>query len=552
MKLREIERLRGVAILMVLAVHWRPLHDLMPKVARESWTGVDLFFVISGYVVSLSLLRLLPPLEEETTLGSALASARTALQTFYVRRFFRIVPAAFAVLLLGRLALAAFPQFGSAEHWLNEVIVFFGGVYNYALPYHDEYKFGQYWSLSVEEHFYLVLPMLFVTLRTNGRRLLACVVITLLCIAARTLTPPEGVDPYAFVKYSSHTRFDALMAGVALALVTRGGKPTPPIMPRWLMRWIILPGAIVLVACVPGAAPPYVAYRVGFVSAWALSALLVGFAALDQGYVLSFPGFGRAMEYIGTRSYALYLIHVPVERFIWAARLQWPEVDALLPKEDLYPGRMTLVFLALAIAAAEVLHQVVEKPFMRVGRMVLDPEQRKDLGKSRRLRIALAAVGVAVTLLYFRHGVVALVGPRNLALHATVSASSHQDGSPLSDVLTDGELESELGMSTQREQSPWATIDLGVAMPVGAIRVYNRADCCWDYVLPLELSVSKDGVDYHLVATRRVNFTQAQPWRIRLNGAPVRYVRLSVPQKVTTLCLSEVEVYESRAMAVLP
>jgi peptidoglycan/LPS O-acetylase OafA/YrhL len=60
MKLREIERLRGVAILMVMCIHSPPICELLPVQIAEMWSGVDLFFVISGYVVSMSFARLSP------------------------------------------------------------------------------------------------------------------------------------------------------------------------------------------------------------------------------------------------------------------------------------------------------------------------------------------------------------------------------------------------------------------------------------------------------------------------------------------------------------
>jgi peptidoglycan/LPS O-acetylase OafA/YrhL len=99
-KLREIERLRAVAVLMVMAVHGFIDPGWLPDVARASWSGVDLFFVISGYVVTLSLVRLLPPLDVEASFAASFDRARQALKTFYVRRFFRIMPAALTVMLL--------------------------------------------------------------------------------------------------------------------------------------------------------------------------------------------------------------------------------------------------------------------------------------------------------------------------------------------------------------------------------------------------------------------------------------------------------------------
>src|SRR5580698_3292556 len=133
MRLREIERLRAMAILMVMVVHWDTFQKLLPDVADHSWSGVDLFFVISGFVVTLSLVRLLPPVEEQSSFLGAFDVARPAIKTFYIRRFFRIMPVALVVALGIRVLTGVFPaQFGSSGDWLKEFIAFFGGIYNYA------------------------------------------------------------------------------------------------------------------------------------------------------------------------------------------------------------------------------------------------------------------------------------------------------------------------------------------------------------------------------------------------------------------------------------
>ena len=227
MKLREIERLRAAAVLMVMVVHWVIDPRDLPEILRSSASGVDLFFVISGYVVTLSLVRMLPALEAEASFVAAFDRARPVLQAFYVRRFFRSLPAALAVMLLHRLLAGALPDtFGSVPSWWNEAVAFFGGVYNYARVFHNDWSLGVYWSLAVEEHFYLVLPMLFVVFRTTNRRLAACLGIALACVVARHFArgavPDEDLERY--LQFASHLRFDSLMAGVALALVAARGR----------------------------------------------------------------------------------------------------------------------------------------------------------------------------------------------------------------------------------------------------------------------------------------------------------------------------------------
>jgi hypothetical protein len=142
-------------------------------------------------------------------------------------------------------------------------------------------------------------------------------------------------------------------------------------------------------------------------------------------------------------------------------------------------------------------------------------------------------------------------GPRNLALHMPVATSSQEDGRPGGDALVNGKLESEYGVHTKHQESPWVTIDLGRAREIGSIRVYNRADGFQEEQLPLELSVSNDNTNFTVIARRDTMFTQAFPWRIRVDGEAARYVRFQVP-KNTALCLSEVEIFEGQGMAHWP
>ena len=371
-KLREIERLRACAILMVLVVHWRPLYVLMPEIARKSWSGVDLFFVISGYVVTLSLLRVLPTFDVKQPFLDAFAGSSGALRTFYVRRFFRILPPAVAAVFVHGLCTHYFPeQFGPTSLWKKEAVTIFGGMYNYSFVYNSDFRMGVYWSLAVEEHFYLLLPMIFILFRTTNRRLLACVIVGGISIACRLLPVPEGVGGYGWMKFTSHLRFDSLMAGVALALLA--SKPSTPMVPRSWMRFAIVPALLLLVTCLPATAPDDVMLHAGLIAIWGLSGALVALAGMDLGYVLSFPVLDRILEYIGSRSYALYVMHVPARGMELGAAARWARFGTwCTPTDPDHPWRQLLVTAALALFMTEVTHRLVEKPAMALGRRLIE------------------------------------------------------------------------------------------------------------------------------------------------------------------------------------
>jgi hypothetical protein len=313
----------------------------------------------------------------------------------------------------------------------------------------------------------------------------------------------------------------------------------------------VLPATIGLVASLPWAVADHVMMRQGFIALWLLSAVLVGFAGLDRGYVLSFPIVAPALEYIGSRSYSLYLTHVLAGRVVEGLRSVWPAFDAYIAQDREYEWRKGTLAICAALLSAEALYRFVERPFMRVGRTLTDPSREGPLSVSKRARWgALAAAGVGL-LLYYRHPIELAIWSTDLAFGKLVLASSHWDGKPPETALTNGVLEPEFGLHTQEEAEPWAIIDLGQPTRIGSIRVYNRADGYEEQALPLEVQISMDGVSYTTVAWQDRVFTQAWPWRIRLKERTGRYVRLRVGRE-SVLCLSEVEVFGDEGPAMWP
>ncbi len=217
-----------------------------------------------------------------------------------------------------------------------------------------------------------------------------------------------------------------------------------------------------------------------------------------------------------------------------------------------YPWRLALVQIALSFLAAEVLHRAVERPFMRLGRVFMNPEQRAAYRVPRRAKIGGAVVVAAIVLFLVHRRLLLALGPPNLARGCDVTMSSELTGMPDGRAVVNGELESQYGAHTKQQDYPWMTIDLGKETDVGSIRVYNRADGHEDENIPLEIAYSDDGKHFKTVAERTSVFTQALPWRVRMYTPPTRYVRFKVAKKKTFFCLSEVEIFEGHWMARLP
>src|SRR5262245_4985813 len=122
-KIMAIERLRAVAVIMVYLVHV-PLYGdawgiFRPLSALGTWAGVDLFFVISGFVVALSLERVLPPRPDRSLFSPISLRSGNAMRSFYFRRFFRLAPLALLAILLHLVGATLGPMLAPSTPFMN-------------------------------------------------------------------------------------------------------------------------------------------------------------------------------------------------------------------------------------------------------------------------------------------------------------------------------------------------------------------------------------------------------------------------------------------------
>lgn len=211
-----LDHLRALAIVLVVLYHYRAFkHPIwIETVGRFGWTGVDLFFVLSGFLISSQLF------EEMKDKGSI------SLKTFYIKRFFRIIPSYFFTIAL----YFTFPFFREREA-LPSIWKFVTFTQNYGLNVIDKGTFSHAWSLCIEEQFYLVLPLLFLFLASRKlfRYFVVLIVLTIIfSLAIRWVTwngyltnmDGDSMDFwrswYMMIYYPTHTRLDGLGVGVLI------------------------------------------------------------------------------------------------------------------------------------------------------------------------------------------------------------------------------------------------------------------------------------------------------------------------------------------------
>jgi peptidoglycan/LPS O-acetylase OafA/YrhL len=381
MKNQEIERLRACAVLLVVMQHSGKFKDaVLHEMLRQGGPGVDLFFVISGYVVTASFLKLLPSFAETSTWIERIDRSRTALYAFFMRRLHRIGPMMLLWALIP-LMLAKYYNtsnaFGSFTGVLKEVFAILTLQYNYAFAYGNGGQLSYYWSLAVEEHFYLLLPFLLIIFDKPTKRFgIVLFGIALVVFFTRPYLTFDGPGEWGFAYrgFVSHRKFDALFAGVLLYLVRQRGWLASFGKMNRITAWMITLFCLISIMAIQGILPDKQFWNGGQVVLWALAAILVMVASFERNWVLGLPGLSQLLEWVGARSYGIYLIHVTLSRTLDELYHHTGYNGPPIFREWYdHPKRWFLMVLVLTFALAELCYRLVEKPLIARGMRLTKP-----------------------------------------------------------------------------------------------------------------------------------------------------------------------------------
>ena len=356
-RLRQVpglDGLRGLAVLAVVIYHF--FGDILPG----GYLGVDMFFVLSGFLITSLLVR------EFNVTG------RISLKGFWLRRFRRILPAALIVLSIctaivsligGDLAVGIREQFLGTFFFVNNWTQI-ATSQTYFAP-NEVQVFAHYWSLAVEEQFYLIWPLLmlgvFAISRRKPKRLPIAVSLILACASAvaMALLYSPGEDPTR-VYYGTDTHAFGLLIGAMLSLLmTSTDKDMDadswPATNKGILAGTVGSFALVgyLAQLVWMGADRDFTYRGGLVLTSVLGAAMI-WAVVRESGPLTWIFRTRVMRWLGQRSFSLYLWH-------------WPVVMIVHALSDAPSWLLGLLSLPLSCVLAEVTYQFVENPFRCAG-----------------------------------------------------------------------------------------------------------------------------------------------------------------------------------------
>lgn len=376
-----LDGLRGIAVLAVVIYHF--FGDALPG----GFLGVDIFFVLSGFLITALLVR---------ELG---ATGRISLKEFWRRRARRIIPASVTVLVLAT-AIAGFiggdVQVGLVPQFLGSL--FFANNWVQISQSHSYFAdttpqiFMHYWSLAIEEQFYVLWPLIFLGLLWVARRFgrsvssgdrafrlpaLVATVAGLASLLVMILLYNPDEDP-SRVYFGTDTHAFGLLAGVVLALLVTTASPKavdswPLLSPTgasgmpttrsrltgaagWTLGSLAFLGLIAMLVLLPDTSP--VTYRGGLFGASLLTVAVMMTVLRDAGPVAWLMRI-RPLRYFGERSFSLYLWHWPVIVFL-EAKMQQPGSDT----PDWLVG---LIAVVISLVLSEASYRFVENPLRRQG-----------------------------------------------------------------------------------------------------------------------------------------------------------------------------------------
>ena len=359
--------LRASAIVLVFCRHYLTLVS-PAKIFWGAWVGVDLFFVISGFLIT-------------GILYDSLGQPRY-FSTFYIRRSLRIFPLFYGVfLVLGVLKAFCWLLFSEAlwsyALYVGNIVAPYLAAHHYVpsiitLPSHPGWslRVDHLWSLCVEEQFYLIWPFVVYKIQSRTALLRVCatfIVLTPILRCAIFASASPLFLAYGHLYYATYSRFDTLLMGAFLAIWLRGAKPTKKQLRQYSYALAVSTASILAIGVALtirkwpySGSNPFLA-TVGF-SLIGLFMVSIVLRSLDEESLLARMMAHSALVYLGTISYGFYVFHDIYRPIVTHVLRQ--HIASSLGEYSLLLG----VF-ALTTLFATISFRFYEAPFLRLKRL---------------------------------------------------------------------------------------------------------------------------------------------------------------------------------------
>jgi peptidoglycan/LPS O-acetylase OafA/YrhL len=337
-----LDGMRAFAVGAVLATHFS-----FPHFFSGGYLGVDVFFVLSGFLITSLLL------------GEWGARATVSLRDFYARRALRLFPALAAVIILCSIAVLTVARLRLYRHatlhglpW----VIFYVGNWRDVLS-GDPMGLGMLshtWSLAVEEQFYILWPACFLLILKWGKNKrhmgLGLLAVAVVAMAYRAGMAAAGW-PSSRIASGFDTHSDGLLVGCGLAFLLAAGSGR-----EWRRHRSAMAAAVLLVALAEVAGSTAYWEALSYSAAVVLSGVILWDQVTVPGSVLRSVLTWRPVVWVGRRSYGLYLWHFPIYLVFGTITLY-----------SAHPGiARALVEVPVSVAVTALSYRFLERPFLRL------------------------------------------------------------------------------------------------------------------------------------------------------------------------------------------
>lgn len=361
-KLYGLDHLRALAIFYVFLFHYFILSggqpEWLPDFAKFGWTGVDLFFVLSGFLISSQLFVQIKQ------------GQNISFKQFFLKRFFRIIPAFLVTVGL----YFCFPVFREKES-LPPLWKFLTFTQNLGLDLKSFGTFSHAWSLCVEEHFYLFLPLtliLFQQLKFIKKSYWVLIALFLFGFAIRIYSYNQIYLPkmedennwlywYKYIYYPTYNRLDGLLVGVSIATVYQFLPTVWNKVYRYGNLFIVF--SLLVLTSAYFLCSDQMTFNAS-IFGFPLVALGYGFMVIGAISRTSFlyKQSSKITTFIATLSYGIYLTHKGVIHV----------THQLFKDFEIDNNLMLLICMTTCVAFAYLLHLTIEKPFMKLRNRIIE------------------------------------------------------------------------------------------------------------------------------------------------------------------------------------